>query len=168
MSSEKFVTSFFFYLNFIFLLYNTVLVLPYIDMSPPQVYMSSQPWVCHFWITYFQRGHSDLQNGLSGEEGARITGASEVSLASRWRRGIMTWVEFPEPHSISLSCLSGFLPNAWNVEFKGHFFYLNWCIPFKHIFIFKAEELVIPRALNLKVWGTKNQLEFVKCTHSYL
>ena len=28
---------FFFYLNFIFLLYNTVLVLPYIDMNPPQV-----------------------------------------------------------------------------------------------------------------------------------
>ena len=27
---------------FIFLLYNTVLVLPY--MNPPQVYMSSQPW----------------------------------------------------------------------------------------------------------------------------
>ena len=36
--------SFFFNLNFIFLLYNTVLVLPYIDMNPPQVYMSSQPW----------------------------------------------------------------------------------------------------------------------------
>ena len=34
---------FFLNLNFIFLLYNTVLVLPYIDMSPPQVYMSSQP-----------------------------------------------------------------------------------------------------------------------------
>ena len=29
---------------FFFLLYNTVLVLPYIDMNPPQVYMSSQPW----------------------------------------------------------------------------------------------------------------------------
>ena len=28
----------------LFLLYNTVLVLPYIDMSPPQVYMSSQSW----------------------------------------------------------------------------------------------------------------------------
>ena len=26
------------------LLYNTVLVLPYIDMNPPQVYMSSQTW----------------------------------------------------------------------------------------------------------------------------
>ena len=26
------------------LLYNTVLVLPSIDMNPPQVYMSSQPW----------------------------------------------------------------------------------------------------------------------------
>ena len=39
----------FFYLSFyfssfifIFLLYNTVLVLPYIDMNPPRVYMSSQ------------------------------------------------------------------------------------------------------------------------------
>ena len=31
-------------LFFFFLLYNTVLVLPYIDMNPPQVYMSSQPW----------------------------------------------------------------------------------------------------------------------------
>ena len=29
---------------FIFLFYNTVLVLPYIDINPPQVYMSSQPW----------------------------------------------------------------------------------------------------------------------------
>ena len=29
---------------FFFLLYNTVLVLPYIDMNPPQVYMNSQPW----------------------------------------------------------------------------------------------------------------------------
>ena len=34
----------FFNLNFIFLLHNTVLVLPYIDMNPPQVYMSSQLW----------------------------------------------------------------------------------------------------------------------------
>ena len=37
----------FFFLNFYFyfiLLCNTVLVLPYIDMNPPQVYMSSQPW----------------------------------------------------------------------------------------------------------------------------
>ena len=33
----------FFYLFLIFLLYNTVLVLPYIDMNPPQVYLSSQP-----------------------------------------------------------------------------------------------------------------------------
>ena len=35
----------FFYLNFYFyfiLLYNTVLVLPYVDMNPPRVYMSSQ------------------------------------------------------------------------------------------------------------------------------
>ena len=33
----------YFYFYFI-LLYNTVLVLPYIDMNPPQVYMSSQTW----------------------------------------------------------------------------------------------------------------------------
>ena len=36
-----------FFLNFNFyfiLLYNTVLVLPYIDMNPPRVYMSSQNW----------------------------------------------------------------------------------------------------------------------------
>ena len=39
---EKKYKVFLFY--FIFLLYNTVLVLPYIDMNPPQVYMSSQPW----------------------------------------------------------------------------------------------------------------------------
>ena len=32
-----------FFLNFI-LLYNTVLVLPYINMNLPQVYMSSQSW----------------------------------------------------------------------------------------------------------------------------
>ena len=39
--------SFFIYIIFIsnfILLYNTVLVLPYIDMNPPQVYMSSQSW----------------------------------------------------------------------------------------------------------------------------
>ena len=37
----------FLFLNFYFyfiLLYNTVLVLPYIDMNPPRVYMSSQTW----------------------------------------------------------------------------------------------------------------------------
>ena len=33
-----------FYFYFI-LLYNTVLVLPYIDMNPPQVYTSSQSWI---------------------------------------------------------------------------------------------------------------------------
>ena len=39
--------SFFSFFNFKFyfiLLYNTVLVLPYIDMNPPRVYMSSQSW----------------------------------------------------------------------------------------------------------------------------
>ena len=36
---------FFFLLIFIFtLLYNTVLVLPYINMNPPRVYLSSQSW----------------------------------------------------------------------------------------------------------------------------
>ena len=37
----------FYFFNFYFyfiLFYNTVLVLPYIDMNPPQVYMSSQSW----------------------------------------------------------------------------------------------------------------------------
>ena len=36
-----------FFFNFYFyfiLLYNTVLVLPYIDMNPPRVYMQSQTW----------------------------------------------------------------------------------------------------------------------------
>ena len=38
-----FMVSFFFKFYFYFiLLYNTVLVLPYIDMKPPQVYTSSQ------------------------------------------------------------------------------------------------------------------------------
>ena len=32
-------------LFFFFWLYNTVLVLPYIDMNPPQVYTSSQSWI---------------------------------------------------------------------------------------------------------------------------
>ena len=34
----------FVFIVIIILLYNTVLVLPHIDMNPPQVYMSSQPW----------------------------------------------------------------------------------------------------------------------------
>ena len=34
----------FIFIYFFILLYNTVLVLPYIDMNPPQVYMSSQSW----------------------------------------------------------------------------------------------------------------------------
>ena len=44
METQKTLNSqsilFFFNLNFIFLLYNTALVLLYIDMNPPQVYMS--------------------------------------------------------------------------------------------------------------------------------
>ena len=42
-----FVCLFFLFFNFYFyfiLLYNTVLVLPYIDMNPPQVYKRSQTW----------------------------------------------------------------------------------------------------------------------------
>ena len=35
---------FFFFLNFIFKLYNIVLVLPNIEMNPPQVYMCSPSW----------------------------------------------------------------------------------------------------------------------------
>ena len=39
------LNSFFFNFNFYFiLLYNTVLVLPYIDMNQPRMYMSSQSW----------------------------------------------------------------------------------------------------------------------------
>ena len=41
------VLNFFLFFNFYFyfiLLYNTVLVLAYIDMKPPRVYMSSQTW----------------------------------------------------------------------------------------------------------------------------
>ena len=34
----------FYYYYFIFLLYNTVLVLPYINMNPPRVYISSHSW----------------------------------------------------------------------------------------------------------------------------
>ena len=34
----------FYFIFYFILLYNTVLVLPYIDMNPPQVYMSSQSW----------------------------------------------------------------------------------------------------------------------------
>ena len=41
---QFFLICFYFYFYFI-LLYNTVLVLPYIDMNQPQVYMSSQSWI---------------------------------------------------------------------------------------------------------------------------
>ena len=34
----------FFFLFYFILLYNTILVLPYIDMNQPRVYMSSQSW----------------------------------------------------------------------------------------------------------------------------
>ena len=45
LSSQRIWNYFFFFLSFYFyfiLLYNTVLVLPYIDMNPPRVYMQSQ------------------------------------------------------------------------------------------------------------------------------
>ena len=38
-----FFSGFFFFFYFI-LFYNTVLVLPYIGMNPPRVYMRSQTW----------------------------------------------------------------------------------------------------------------------------
>ena len=40
----SFVLFIFILFYFLILLYNTVLVLPYIDMNPPWVYMSSQSW----------------------------------------------------------------------------------------------------------------------------
>ena len=44
-SSWEYDTFFFFNFYFYFiLLKNTVLVLPYIDMNPPRVYMRSQTW----------------------------------------------------------------------------------------------------------------------------
>ena len=45
--SSAFSFLFFFFVNFYFyfiLLYNTVLVSPYIDMNPPRVYMRSHTW----------------------------------------------------------------------------------------------------------------------------
>ena len=48
------ISLFYFFFNFYFyfiLLYNTVLVLPYIDMNPPRVYMSSQSWT-PLWIIF--------------------------------------------------------------------------------------------------------------------
>ena len=50
--------SFFFNLNFIFLLYNIVLVLPYINMNPPQVYINSQKFIdnlCQLFFLYHLR-----------------------------------------------------------------------------------------------------------------
>ena len=43
-SCISFFPIFFFGFIYLFLLYNTVLVLPYIDMNQPWVYMSSQAW----------------------------------------------------------------------------------------------------------------------------
>ena len=38
------LTEFIYLFIYFILLYNTVLVLPYINMNPPRVYMSSQSW----------------------------------------------------------------------------------------------------------------------------
>ena len=38
------IVGFYLFIFYVILLYNTLLVLPYIDMNPPQVYMSSQSW----------------------------------------------------------------------------------------------------------------------------
>ena len=43
--TTKWLLFFFHYLFIFILLYNTVLVLPYIDMNPPRVYMSPQSWI---------------------------------------------------------------------------------------------------------------------------
>ena len=48
-----------FFLNFNFLLYNTVLVLPYIDMNPPVVYMSSLN--LHDLTDVHQNGEADCR-----------------------------------------------------------------------------------------------------------
>ena len=45
---EHFYLNLLLFFNFYFyfiLLYNTILVLPYIDMNPPRVYLSSQTWI---------------------------------------------------------------------------------------------------------------------------
>jgi len=51
MNSFKFITEFhlgiFLFFNFIFKLYNIVLVLPNIEMNPPQVYPCSPSWTLH-------------------------------------------------------------------------------------------------------------------------
>ena len=53
---------FFLFLFIYFLLYNAVLVLPYTDMNPPQVYMSSQPWTpLPGWETW--RGVQNIHSG---------------------------------------------------------------------------------------------------------
>ena len=51
-SLAHFLFNFYFYF---ILLYNTVLVLPYIDLNPPQVYMLSQTWTplgCLFFLNW--------------------------------------------------------------------------------------------------------------------
>ena len=44
-SQESSTPQFFNFYFYFILLYNTVLVLPYIDMNPPRVYMRSQTWI---------------------------------------------------------------------------------------------------------------------------
>ena len=57
--NQKHCRTIFFNFNFYFiLLYNTVLVLPYIDMNPPWVYMSSQSWThSHHSLHTISLGH---------------------------------------------------------------------------------------------------------------
>ena len=56
---HKILTLFLFFFNFaFFLLYNTVLVLPYINMNPPRVYMSSQSWTSLLPSPYHLSGSS--------------------------------------------------------------------------------------------------------------
>ena len=66
----------FFFLIFIFtlfyfiLLYNTVLVLPYVDMNPPRVYMSSQTKYFTDTLTYkISKKHASGRRKFSQKKG---------------------------------------------------------------------------------------------------
>ena len=81
---------FFFFFNFYFyfvLLYNTVLVLPYIDMNPPWVYMSSHlnpdviPFLLDCWIK--------IRSNLYGLH-RWLTGKESACRCRRW--GLKPWI----------------------------------------------------------------------------
>ena len=55
---KMFFSNYLFIYLFLILLYNTVLVLPYIDMNPPWVYMSSQSWTPPATLPYHLSGSS--------------------------------------------------------------------------------------------------------------